>query len=160
MEGFELVQQQGERNVTGGNAVEQRLLHLSGGGRAGLVHQADIAQAAVQNAGQASRIVVRFIQVAPQHPSSLGQAALTVLLQQGGLAEASSGADQDQAHAFALFDPGKQGSAFQLARHARRHEEFARANGQPYSLYWFVGTMLKTFHASYLWSSSCRCRPF
>ncbi|MNP05080.1 hypothetical protein D3C76_970230 [compost metagenome] len=131
-------------------------------GRGGVasLDQADIAQAGEQYLGQALRIIVQGVEVAPQHAPAFGQATFAVLLQQRGLAVAGASTDQDKPQTIPGLQLVKQGRTFQLTRQVGRREEFTRANGRRCSLCWFVGTTFKTFHASYLWLSSRRCGPF
>ncbi|MNQ58457.1 hypothetical protein D3C85_726630 [compost metagenome] len=122
--------------------------------------QAKIAQPRVQHADQACQIIVRRVEIAPQHLPPFSEAAFAVLLQQCGFAVSGTGVDEDQACAFPLRQLCKQGRTFQLPGQGRRHQEFAGTDMQLCSLGWFVGTTFKTFHASYLWLSSCRGGAF
>ncbi|MNZ64651.1 hypothetical protein D3C78_828250 [compost metagenome] len=156
---FELIEQQREGALAVGNLFDQGMLRLARISRQRIAgNQSQFTQAAVQGRQQTRQVVVGCVERAPQGWFACCQAARLVLGKQGGLAGTGAGTDQQQAQA-RLRRVGQQRRALQLTRQERRHKEFARTNWQHYSLHWFVGTTLKTFHASYLWLSSGRYRP-
>ncbi|MNZ76383.1 hypothetical protein D3C78_948860 [compost metagenome] len=93
---LELVEDGDERSFAAGDQVQQVLALLAAARRRLGIRGQDGAQAVADQQGETLQVVVGGIQVDPQGRLAGGQAALPELLEQGGLAEAGGGADEDQ----------------------------------------------------------------
>ncbi|MNT93905.1 hypothetical protein D3C72_2354800 [compost metagenome] len=68
VDGVEIVQQKGKGTTAGCDVLQQPQGRVAVGWQAvGISHQAEGLQTAVQYAGQPGQVVVRSIQIAPQH---------------------------------------------------------------------------------------------
>ncbi|MCY1401633.1 hypothetical protein D9M71_167560 [compost metagenome] len=112
---LELVEEDHERRL----ALAEQVQHvegarLVGGAGYGGAFRQQVAQPVAEQGDEALQVVVDRVEVYPQGPPATGAAAVVVLLEQGGLAEAGGGADQDQPGVAGIFHLVEQMLALQV----------------------------------------------